>query len=79
MAGLLIVWRLVQDYVNSRRIMGENLELPPLIVVLALMVGGQAGGIAGVWSRRAIVSQPSKSCTRGEVFELVARRKNSSY
>ena len=49
MAGLLIVWRLVQDYVNSPRIMGGSLELQPLTVVFALMVGGQVGGIAGVY------------------------------
>jgi predicted PurR-regulated permease PerM len=49
MAALLIVWRLLQDYVNSPRIMGKNLELPPLIVVFALMVGGQVGGIAGIY------------------------------
>jgi predicted PurR-regulated permease PerM len=49
MAALLIVWRLVQDYVNSPRIMGDSLELQPLTVVFALMVGGQVGGIAGVY------------------------------
>ncbi len=49
MALLLIVWRLVQDYVNSPRIMGNNLELQPLTVIFALMVGGQVGGIAGLY------------------------------
>ena len=49
MAGLLVVWRLVQDYVNSPRIMADNLELQPLTVVFALMVGGQVGGVAGVY------------------------------
>ena len=49
MAGLLGMWRLVQDYVNSPRIMGDSLELQPLTVVLALMVGGQVGGIAGLY------------------------------
>ncbi len=49
MAGLLIVWRLVQDYVNSPRIMGNTLELQPLTVIFALMVGGQVGGIAGLY------------------------------
>src|SRR5260370_40410994 len=48
MAGLLVVWRLVQDYVNSPRIMGGSLKLQPLTVIFALMVGGQVGGIAGV-------------------------------
>ena len=49
MAGLVIVWRFVQNYVNSPRIMGETLELQPLTVIFALMVGGQVGGIAGVY------------------------------
>ena len=49
MAGLLVLWRLVQDYVNSPRIMGNSLELQPLTVLFALMVGGQLGGIAGVY------------------------------
>jgi len=49
MAGLLVGWRLVQDYVNSPRIMGNSLELQPLTAVFALMAGGQAGGIAGVY------------------------------
>jgi len=49
MAGLVVAWRLVQDYVNSPRIMANNLELQPLTVVFALMVGAQVGGIAGVY------------------------------
>ncbi len=49
MAVLVAIWRLVQDYVNSPRIMGDNLELQPLTVVIALMVGGQAGGVAGLY------------------------------
>jgi len=49
MAALLLLWRLVQDYVNSPRIMGNNLELRPLTVLFALMVGGQVGGIAGLY------------------------------
>jgi predicted PurR-regulated permease PerM len=49
MAGLLLAWRLVQNYVNSPRIMGESLELHPLTVIFALMVGAQVGGIAGLY------------------------------
>ena len=49
MAALLIVWRILQDYVNSPRIMGKNLELPSLVVVFGLMVGGEVGGIAGIF------------------------------
>jgi len=49
MAVLVVLWRLVQNFVNSPRIMGDNLELQPLTVIFALMVGGQVGGIAGVY------------------------------
>jgi predicted PurR-regulated permease PerM len=49
MAGLVVVWRIVQNYVISPRIMGKNLELHPLTVLVALMVGGQVGGIAGLY------------------------------
>jgi len=49
MGGLLVLWRLVQDYVNSPRIMGNSLQLQPLTVLFALMVGGQVGGIAGLY------------------------------
>jgi predicted PurR-regulated permease PerM len=49
MAALLIPWRLVQNYVNSPRIMGNNLQLQPLTVLFALMVGGEVGGIGGVF------------------------------
>ena len=49
MAGLLLLWRLIQDYVNSPRIMGDSLQLQPLTVLFALMVGGQVGGIAGLF------------------------------
>ena len=49
MAALLGLWRIVQTYVNSPRIMGKTLQLPPLMVLFALMVGGQLGGVAGVF------------------------------
>jgi predicted PurR-regulated permease PerM len=49
MAGLLLLWRLVQDYVNSPRIMGSTLRLQPLTILFALMVGGQVGGVAGLY------------------------------
>jgi predicted PurR-regulated permease PerM len=35
--------------VNSPRIMGNNLQLQPLTVLFSLMVGGQIGGIAGLY------------------------------
>lgn len=49
MAVLLVTWRLIQDYVSSPRIMGRTLDLEPLTVLVALMVGGQLAGIAGLY------------------------------
>jgi predicted PurR-regulated permease PerM len=49
MAALFGIWRLVQAYVNSPRIMGKTVQLRPLTVIVALMVGGQVGGIAGIY------------------------------
>jgi predicted PurR-regulated permease PerM len=49
MALFLVLWRLVQDYVNSPSIMGDSLQLQPLTVLVALMVGGQVGGVAGLY------------------------------
>jgi predicted PurR-regulated permease PerM len=49
MAGLVVAWRFLQNYVNSPRIMGDILGLRPLTIVFALMVGGQVGGVAGLY------------------------------
>jgi predicted PurR-regulated permease PerM len=56
MALLLIGWRVIQDYVNSPRIMGNNLELQPLTVIFALMVGGKVGGIEGLYLSVPVVA-----------------------
>ena len=56
MAGLLVGWRLTLDYAISPHIMSKNLQLQPLIVIFALMVGGQAGGIAGLYLSVPIVA-----------------------
>jgi predicted PurR-regulated permease PerM len=73
MAGLVVAWRLVQDYVNSPRIMGNSLELQPLTVVFALMVGGQVGGIAGMY-----LSVPAVAVLRIVWLECVASRNTSA-
>ena len=49
MAALLILWRIVLNYAISPRIMGNSLQLQPFTILFALMVGGQVGGIAGVY------------------------------
>jgi predicted PurR-regulated permease PerM len=69
MAGLVVVWRFVQNYVNSPRIMGDSLELQPLTVVFALMVGAQVGGITGVY-----LSVPAVAVLRIAWLECISTR-----
>lgn len=47
--AFLGVWRILQDYVTSPRIMGNKLELHPLAVIFAVLVGGEIGGVIGVY------------------------------
>ena len=45
----LILWRLVQDYVTSPRIMGRSMELHPLAAIFGVMAGGEVAGILGIF------------------------------
>ena len=49
MALLLGIWRLVQDYYNTPRIMGHELEIHPLMAIFAVMVGWEVGGIIAIY------------------------------
>ena len=43
------MWRLLQDYVSSPRIMGESMELHPLAAIFGVMAGGEVAGILGIY------------------------------
>lgn len=45
----LLVWRGIQDYVSSPRIMGSKLELHPLAVLFGILAGGEVAGVIGVF------------------------------
>jgi predicted PurR-regulated permease PerM len=50
--GLIVfigVWRLIQDYVTSPRILGRSLELHPLAAIFGVMAGGEVAGILGIF------------------------------
>jgi|SRR5271169_672526 len=66
---LIAGWRLVQDYVHSPLITGDNLMLQPLTVVFALTVGGQVGGIAGLY-----LSVPAVAVSRIVWLECLSTR-----
>jgi predicted PurR-regulated permease PerM len=48
-AAFLGLWRLVQDYVTTPRLMGRKLQLHPLTVIFAVLVGGEIAGVIGVY------------------------------
>jgi|SRR5579862_3073073 len=43
------VWRILQDYVTTPRIMGRSVELHPLAAIFGVMAGGELAGILGVF------------------------------
>ena len=49
LAIFLVIWRLIQDYVSSPRIMGESMELHPLAAIFGVMAGGEVAGILGIY------------------------------
>jgi predicted PurR-regulated permease PerM len=53
------VWRLLQDYVNAPRIMGQSLEISPLVQILAVLAGGEIAGVVG-----ALISVPAVATLR---------------
>ena len=55
-AIFLGAWRIAQDYYNSPRIMGHSLELHPLAAIFAILVGGEIGGVIGVYLSIPVVA-----------------------
>jgi predicted PurR-regulated permease PerM len=45
--GFLIAYRLFQDYVLSPHLMGQGVELHPLIVLFGVFAGAEVAGVAG--------------------------------
>jgi predicted PurR-regulated permease PerM len=45
----LLIWRGIQDYITSPRILGNKLELHPLTVLFGVLAGGEVAGVIGVF------------------------------
>ncbi len=48
-AIFLGLWRLVQDYLISPRVMGNKVELHPLAAIVAVLMGNEIAGVIGVY------------------------------
>jgi predicted PurR-regulated permease PerM len=44
-----LIWRVIQDNVNVPRVMSEGLDLPPLLAIFAILVGGEVAGVLGIF------------------------------
>ena len=49
LVAFLAVWRGIQDYVFSPKIMGERMELHPLAAIFGVLAGGELAGVLGVY------------------------------
>ncbi len=47
--AFLAVWRLLQDYVVSPRILGKSTQLHPLAAIFGVLAGGEIAGILGIY------------------------------
>jgi predicted PurR-regulated permease PerM len=45
----LLIWRLIQDYVTTPRLMGGTLELHPLAILFGVLAGGEVAGVIGIF------------------------------
>ena len=45
----LAIWRVIQDYVSSPRILGHSLELHPLAAIFGVMAGAEVAGLLGIF------------------------------
>ena len=43
------VWRLIQDYVVTPRVLGKSTELHPLAAIFGVLAGGEIAGILGIY------------------------------
>ena len=56
MAALLGLWRILMDYWIAPRIVGHELEFHPLLAIFTVMVGGEIGGIVGIYLSIPVVA-----------------------
>ncbi|HEY3927553.1 MAG TPA: AI-2E family transporter [Candidatus Koribacter sp.] len=45
----LAVWRVIQDYIISPRLLGGKVELHPLLTIFGVLAGGEIAGVIGIY------------------------------
>jgi predicted PurR-regulated permease PerM len=67
------VWRLLQDYVTAPRVMGESLEINPLMQIFSVLAGAEIAGVVG-----ALISVPAVAALRIIWRRISSREPQSS-
>lgn len=70
-AIFLGVWRLIQDYVVSPRIMGGRVELHPVAALFGILVGAEIAGVVGVYLSIPIIATLRILWRRWQRYEQV--------
>lgn len=65
-------WRIAQDYVNAPRIMGQSLEINPLMQIFAVLAGAEIAGVVG-----ALISVPVVAILRIIGRRIVVRQEGN--
>ncbi len=68
----LAIWRGLQDYVNSPRIMGSQVELHPLLALFGVLAGAEIGGIIGVYLSIPLMATARIFWRRWQTYESSA-------
>jgi predicted PurR-regulated permease PerM len=64
----LVVWRVVQDYAISPRVMGKSMELHPLAAIFGVMAGGEIAGVLGVYLSIPVMASLRIVWRRGRIY-----------
>jgi predicted PurR-regulated permease PerM len=52
----LLLWRGLQDYVISPRVLGGRVEVHPLLAIFGVLAGGEIAGVAGIYFAVPIIA-----------------------
>jgi predicted PurR-regulated permease PerM len=64
----LVIWRMVQDYVVSPRVMGTSMELHPLAAIFGVLAGGELAGVLGVYLSIPVMATLRIVWRRGRLY-----------
>jgi predicted PurR-regulated permease PerM len=68
LAAFFVAYRIFQDYALAPYLMSEEVEVPPLLVILGLLAGEQLGGVAGLFLSVPVVAALKIILIRARAF-----------